>query len=70
MTTEELVINLEYWIQCLSNPTYDPLETGFRHSPLTKDEIINRYKLECSATVLAMERVLEMIRETGIEDKS
>ena len=70
MTVEELTINLEFWIESLRNPVYNPLETGFRHSPLTKDEIIQRYRWECAATVAAMERVLELIREQGVEDKS
>lgn len=67
MTKEQLLINLEYWASCLENPTYNSLEVGFRHSPLSKDEIIQRYKDECDMTRLAILRVMEMIEEDGIE---
>lgn len=67
MKKEELLINLEFWAICLENPTYNSLEVGFRHSPLSKDEIIQRYKDECDATRLAILRVIEMIEQDGIE---
>lgn len=68
MTKEDLLINLEYWASCLENPTYNSLEVGFRHSPLTKDEIIQRYKDECHMTHHAILRVIELINEEGIQD--
>lgn len=67
MTQEELLVNLEYWADCLENPTYNSLEVGFRHTPLSKDEIIQRYKEECAMTRAAILRVIEMINEDGIE---
>lgn len=67
MTKDELMINLEFWASSLENPTYDSLEVGFRHSPLSKDEIIERYKQECNMTRHAILRVMEMIEEDGIE---
>jgi len=67
MTKEQLLINLEYWADCLENPTYNNLEVGFRHTPLSKDEIIQRYKDECRTTRIAILRVIEMINEDGIE---
>jgi hypothetical protein len=67
MTREELLINLEYWADCLENPTYNSLEVGFRHTPLTKDEIIQRYKEECHFTRHAILKVMEMIEKDGIE---
>lgn len=67
MTKQELLVNLEFWADCLENPAYNPLEVGFRHTPLTKDEIIQRYKDECSMTRHAILRVIEMIKEDGIE---
>ena len=67
MTKDELIINLEFWASSLENPTYNSLEVGFRHTPLSKDEIIQRYKDECNMTRHAILRVMEMIEEEGIE---
>ena len=67
MTKDDLLVNLEFWASCLENPTYNSLEIGFRHSPLTKDEIISRYELECSATRFAILQVMEIINEEGIK---
>jgi hypothetical protein len=67
MTQEDLMINLEYWASCLENPTYNSLEVGFRHTPLTKDEIIQRYKDECHMTRYAILRVMEIINKEGME---
>lgn len=66
MKLDDLLVNLEYWANCLENPTYNSLETGFRHTPLSKDEIINRYKQECHATRHAILRVIEIVQEEGI----
>lgn len=68
MTKQELLLNLEYWADCLENPTYNSLEVGFRHSPLSKDEIIQRYKDECHMTRHAILRVIEIINEDGISE--
>jgi hypothetical protein len=70
MTVTELLVNLEFWATCLENPTYNHLEVGFRHTPLTKDEIIQRYKDECNMTRHAIMRVMEFIHKEGIEDDS
>ena len=67
MTKQELLTNLEFWVSCLENPTYNSLEVGFRHNPLSKDEIIQRYKDECNMTRHAILRVMEMIEKDGIE---
>lgn len=67
MTKEDILINLEFWASCLENPTYNSLEVGFRHTPLTKDEIIQRYKDECNMTRHAILRVMEIINEEGIK---
>jgi hypothetical protein len=67
MTKQELLLNLEHWAECLENPTYNSLEVGFRHTPLSKDEIIQRYREECAMTRHAILRVIEMINEDGIE---
>ena len=67
MTEQELLVNLEFWADCLENPAYNILEVGFRHTPLTKDEIIQRYQEECAMTRHAILRVMEMIKKDGIE---
>lgn len=67
MTKEDLLINLEFWASCLENPTYNSLEVGFRHSPLSPGEIIQRYKDECHMTRHAILRVIEVIKEEGIQ---
>ena len=67
MTKDEILLNLEFWAGCLENPTYNSLEVGFRHTPLTKDEIIQRYRDECSMTRHAILRVMEIINEEGIK---
>lgn len=68
MKIADLLINLKYWADCLENPTYNSLEVGFRHHPLTKDEIIQRYKDECHMTRHAILKVMEIINEEGIQD--
>ena len=67
MTKEELLIYLNFWVDSLENPLYDSLEVGFIHSPLTKDEMIQRYKEECYITRNSIMRVIEMIEKDGIE---
>lgn len=67
MTKQELLTNLEFWAGCLENPAYNSLEVGFRHNPLSKDEIIERYKQECNMTRHAILRVMEMIEKDGVE---
>lgn len=67
MTKEELLVNLNFWVDCLENPLYDSLEVGFRHSPLTKDEMIQRYKEECYITRNSIMKVIEIIEKDGIE---
>ena len=66
MTHEQLLFTLEYWADCLENPTYCPLEVGFRHRPLTKDEMIQRYKDECAHTRDAILRTVEILKRDGI----
>lgn len=68
MTKEELLLNLDYWADCLENPSYNSLDAGFRHTPLSKDEIIQRYKEECDMTRLAILRVITMIEKDGISE--
>ncbi len=68
MNLNDLLINLEYWAECLENPTYNSLEVGFRHSPLTKDEIIQRYNDECHITRHSILKVIEILNKEGIQD--
>ena len=68
MTPSDLMVNLECWAEYLENPTYNSLEVGFRHSPLSKDEIILRYKQECDFVVDSIRKVIEIIQKEGIEN--
>ena len=67
MTKDEILLNLGFWASCLENPTHNSLEVGFRHTPLSKDETIDRYKQECHMTRHAILRVMEIINEEGID---
>jgi hypothetical protein len=67
VTKEDLLVNLEFWASSLENPTYNSLEVGFRHSPLSPNEMTQRYKDECNMTRHAILRVMEMINEEGIQ---
>lgn len=44
MDIERIKQTLELIISRAENPLYNPLETGFRHSPLSVQETIKRYK--------------------------
>lgn len=68
MTLNDILVNLEFWESCLENPTYNSLEVGFRHSPLTKDEIIKRYQDECHATRHSILKVIEILNKEGIQN--
>jgi hypothetical protein len=45
--TEEEKDYIKYILSYLEQPLYNSLEVGFRHSPLTNKEIIERYKFTC-----------------------
>lgn len=66
MTKQQLIETLEYLVDSLENPTYNSLEDGFRHTPLSKDEIIQRYDQECRYTRLCISQLLEKIQNEGI----
>jgi hypothetical protein len=68
MKQSDLLVNLESWAEYLENPIYNSLEVGFRHSPLSKDEIIQRYKQECDFAVDSIRKVIEIIQNEGIEN--
>jgi hypothetical protein len=66
MNQETLLAELEYWADCLANPTYNSLEVGFRHNPLTEIEIIQRYKETCDIARQEILRAKSMIEKDGI----
>jgi hypothetical protein len=45
---EQLLIELENIIDLTDNPLYNSLEVGFRHSPLSPKEQIDRLKDVCA----------------------
>lgn len=67
MTLEELKLEIEFARDCIENPLYDPLEVGFRHRPLTKDEMIERYRMECYITHQTLKNLYERIEKEGID---
>ena len=68
MTLNDLLISLKCCADSLENPTYNSLEVGFRHSPLTQKEIIERYKTECHITRHEIIKIIETIKKEGIEN--
>lgn len=69
MKLNDLIASLEYIAENLENPTYNSLDVGFRHSPLTKDEIIERYKHECYCTHNDVLKLIALIKTNGIENE-
>jgi hypothetical protein len=67
MKLDHLLDNLEILAENLKDPTHNPLETGFRHSPLTTAEIIQRFNQECYHVRHTLLRLIEIVREEGIE---
>lgn len=45
---EGVLADLKYLIDRMEQPTYNQLEQGFRHSPLSHKEALERYKSACS----------------------
>jgi hypothetical protein len=68
MNINTLVYNLKYIADNLENPTYNSLEVGFRHSPLTQKELIERYKQECYIARHDILKLTEIIAKEGIEN--
>lgn len=47
LSTEQLIANLEIIEDISRAPLYNSLEVGFRHSPLTTKEQLERYAESC-----------------------
>lgn len=47
LSTEQLIANLEIIENISRAPLYNSLEVGFRHSPLTTNEQLERYAESC-----------------------
>lgn len=60
---EDVLLTLEMTIEDLKNPTYEPLEVGFRHTPLRDKEIIERLYNACSFAVRDLEHVEKIIKQ-------
>ena len=67
MTLQELKLEIEFARDSIENPLYNQLEVGFRHSPLTKDEMIERYRTECDITYHVLKNLYERIEKEGID---
>jgi hypothetical protein len=68
MKISDIINSLEYLAENLENPTCNSLEVGFRHSPLTQKEIIERYQHACYCTRNDILKLIEIIKIEGIEN--
>ena len=67
MKVSDLLAHLEYIKDRTSNPCYNQLEAGFRHSALTRKEIEER-KDDCLKEVAeSCDFLIRKIQEEGIE---
>jgi hypothetical protein len=57
---EKIKCTLEVVLESLRRPTYCHLEIGFRHTPLSQKEIIERYEETC---ILAARYIEELLKE-------
>lgn len=69
MKVNELIWCLEYLADNLRDPTYNPLDVGFRHSPLTQSEKLERCEHVCHFTMNDILKLIEAIKEQGIENE-
>ena len=60
MTKEILLMYLQDMYDSLSRPLYNPLESGFRHTPLNDQEKLERYADTC---LYNADIVLHIIKE-------
>lgn len=69
MTEDDLIWCL-YWVAYnLKDPTYNPLDVGVRHSPLTQSEKLERYEHECHCIRLDILTLIEKIKKDGINNE-
>ena len=52
-----------YMLEYLERPTYNALESGFRHHPLSPKEILERYEDTCEFAVMDLNSCLRLINE-------
>lgn len=58
----DIKVLLEYIIQGIEYPLYDPMEVGFRHSSLNDTEKLKRFSRACSFThqdLLTLQKMLD-----------
>jgi hypothetical protein len=63
MDLQKIKLTLEMMMSSAENPLYNPLETGFRHRPLSYPEQVRRYKMfseevyaDCQAILKELEK--------------
>lgn len=67
MKLEDLIIHLEYLYDRSSNPCYNQLEAGFRHSSLRPKEIEER-KEDCLKEISNnLHSIIQDLKKNGIE---
>lgn len=57
----ELKDTLEYILSYIRRPLSNELEVGFRHTPLSNKEIIDRYKEKCEFVVHDVDALMRRI---------
>ena len=61
MIDEKVKYVLENVLESLNKPTYRDLEVGFRHTPLTQKEIVERYEETCIFAARDLQGLLDEI---------
>lgn len=70
MKLSDLIADLEYIYDRSSNPCYNQLEVGFRHTPLRPKEIEDR-KSDCLKEISELVLfIIDNIKKDGINNES
>lgn len=67
MNTNELLMHLEMIEEISRTPLYNSLEVGFRHSPLTTKEQLERYADACHVINTYVVHMIQSIRDGKIK---
>jgi hypothetical protein len=60
---EDIIGLLEYIRDLAARPTYNDLEAGFRHTPLSSKEIQERYADACREIVQNLDLIIPVVRD-------
>lgn len=68
MKKNDLILCLEDLKDILDKPLYNSLEVGFRHSPLSQTEMIERYRQTCYTTKEDLRVLIQILKDSKIEE--